>query len=248
MSSPIFPRPKEVSDNTFFVTGPASNWVIIRDGKDFTLIDGGYPGDAQSVLLGIRSLGLTPENAAAMLLTHSHIDHTGAAPFFSDAGVPVLIAAPEVEAVKGNEKFQVAPAQILRRAWRPRVLAWTWHVFRAGGTKSNRIPGVSAFSEDHLRTLPGSPKAIHSSGHSPGHTAFHLPSASALVSGDALVAGHGFTASRGPQMLDPIFHHDLPGAYEALDALCAVEASLVLPGHGAALEMSPAEAVSAIRR
>lgn len=248
MSSPFFPRPKEVSDNTFFVTGPASNWVILRDGKDFTLIDGGYPGDTRSVALGIRSLGLKPEKASAMLLTHSHIDHTGAAPLFAEAGVPVLIAAPEVGAMQGTEKFQVAPAKILRRAWRPRVLSWTWHVFRAGGTKSNSVPAAAAFSDEALQGLPGSPRAIHSSGHSPGHTAFHLPGASALVSGDALIAGHGFSAHCGPQMLDPIFHHDLPGAYEALNSLSAVEASLVLPGHGPVLEMSPAAAVAAIQR
>lgn len=247
MATPSFPRPEERAAETFFVNGPASNWVILRDGKEFTLIDGGYPGDIQAVLGGIRSLGLKPGNAAAMLVTHSHIDHTGAADYLENAGVPVLVAAPEVEAMKGTEKFQVAPMDIIKRSWRPRVMKWTLHVRAAGGLKSNSIASARTWSGNELAGLPGSPQALPTHGHSPGHTAYYLPAVRALITGDALVSGHGFSAFNGPQMLDPIFHHDLAGAYGALAQISAVDAALILPGHGPALELSAADAAARAR-
>lgn len=245
MASSSFPCPQEVADSTFFITGPASNWVLLREGNDFTVVDGGYPADTPAVLSGIRHLGLDPAKAAAMILTHSHIDHTGAAEWFASAGVPVLSGAAEVNAVKGTDKFQVAPREILRRAWRPRVMKWTWHVYRAGGLKNNNIPSAAALDIRTLPSLPGAPRAVPTPGHSPGHTAYYLPASRTLISGDALISGHGMSSCRGPQMLPPMFHHDLDGAYGALNVLASIDADVILPGHGSPMNLSAAQAAAA---
>ncbi|MER2137990.1 MAG: MBL fold metallo-hydrolase, partial [Arthrobacter sp.] len=63
----------EPARDVLFVRGPASNWVILRRGQEFTLVDGGYPGDRDLVLLSIRESGLEPEAAAAVLVTHAHV-------------------------------------------------------------------------------------------------------------------------------------------------------------------------------
>jgi glyoxylase-like metal-dependent hydrolase (beta-lactamase superfamily II) len=239
----------EPADGVFFVEGPASNWIIVRDGADFTLIDGGYPADLPRVLDSVRHAGLRPERAAAMLITHGHVDHTGSAAWFSaEYGTPVLSSPGEHRQLLGEEKFQVSPGQVILRAWRPRVFAWLVYVLRAGGLQENDVPAAGIWDPARLARLPGAPVAVPTPGHTPGHAAYRLPGAGAVATGDALVTGHAISASAGPQMLHPMFHHDVEGAYRALAALAAVPERLVLPGHGPAMALDLAAAAAALQR
>ncbi|MFD1213538.1 MBL fold metallo-hydrolase [Arthrobacter sp. GCM10027362] len=239
----------EPAPGVFFVEGPASNWIIIREGKRFTLIDGGYPRDLPRVLDSIRHVGLRPGQAAAMLITHGHVDHTGSAAWFSgEYGTPVLSSPGEHRHLLGEEKFQVGPGRILVRAWRPRVFAWLVHVLQAGGLQHNSIPAAGIWDEARLAGLPGAPVAVPTPGHTPGHTVYRLPAAGAVATGDALVTGHAISPIGGPQMLHPMYHHDVAEAFGALQSLASVPERLVLPGHGPAMTVDLAAAVPALGR
>ncbi|MCG2622161.1 MBL fold metallo-hydrolase [Arthrobacter sp. I2-34] len=239
----------EPAEGVFFVEGPASNWIIAREGQDFTLIDGGYPADLPRVLDSIRHTGLRPERAAAMLITHGHVDHTGSAAWFSaEYGTPVLCSPGEYRQLLGEEKYQVSPGQVILRAWRPRVFNWLVHVLQAGGLQENDIPDAGIWDIARLAGLPGAPVAVPTPGHSPGHAAYRLPGAGAVATGDALVTGHAISPAAGPQMLHPMFHHDIEAAYRALEALAAVPERLVLPGHGPSMTLDLAAASAALRR
>jgi glyoxylase-like metal-dependent hydrolase (beta-lactamase superfamily II) len=239
----------EPAPDLFFVEGPASNWIISREGQSFTIIDGGYPGDLPKVLQSIRYTGLRPGHAAAMLLTHGHVDHTGSAAWFStEYGTVVLSSPGEHRQLLGEEKFQVSPAQVLVRAWRPRVFGWLVHVLRAGGLQENDIPAAGVWDEHQLAGLPGGPVAVPTPGHTPGHTAYRLPGAGAVATGDALVTGHPISSGSGPQLLHPMYHHDVGAAVRALEALAGVPEQLVLPGHGPAMTLDLAAAAAALRR
>ncbi|MSR98523.1 MBL fold metallo-hydrolase [Arthrobacter sp. BL-252-APC-1A] len=238
----------EPAHDVVFVQGPASNWVILRRGREFTLVDGGYPGDRDLVLASIRGAGLEPAAASAVLVTHAHVDHTGAAAFFARAfGTPVLCSPAELELLHGREKAQVSPAQVLARAWRPRVLAWGAQVLGAGGLGRVAIPDARSWTDAGLAELPGSPVAVPTAGHTPGHTSFLLPAARAVVTGDALVTGHRISGRTGPQLLHTMFHSDGAGADRALLTLARLDASLLLPGHGPALRISIRDAVNTAR-
>ena len=73
---------------------------------------------------------------------------------------------------------------------------------------------------------------MHTPGHTGGHTVFHLPDAGIVVSGDALVSGHPTSRVRGPQLLPDMFHHERARAVASLAVIEALEADLLLPGHG----------------
>ncbi|NVN00675.1 MBL fold metallo-hydrolase [Arthrobacter sp. SDTb3-6] len=241
-------QPQECADGVFLVAGPASNWIILREGREFTVIDSGYPGDRADFIKSIRQLGLEPRNMAALLITHGHVDHTGSARMLSDGfGVPVLSAAAEQGQMTGRDKNQVSPRQILVRAWRPRVFRWTRHIVAAGGANPTRVPGSGAFTDELLAGLPGSPRALATAGHTPGHTAFLLPSG-CLATGDALVTGHPLSTVDGPQRLHPMFDHDRGRAGRSLDRLLEGGATTILPGHGKVLAMPIAEAVARARQ
>ncbi|MEV7606384.1 MBL fold metallo-hydrolase [Paenarthrobacter sp. NPDC089322] len=236
-----------------FVEGPASNWIIVRDASGspdnaFLLIDGGYPADRDLVLRSIRELGLDPENAKAMLITHGHVDHTGSAAYFSRTyGTPILCSPEELAHVQGKEKHQVTIGQVLARAWRPRVFRWMLHVLKAKALQAEPATLAEAWTPELLASLPGRPEAVPAPGHTPGNVAILLPEAAAIAVGDTFVSGHPISGKRGPQMLHRMYHSDPTGALTAARSLSDAPAHVILPGHGPALHMPMAEAVSALK-
>jgi glyoxylase-like metal-dependent hydrolase (beta-lactamase superfamily II) len=66
-----------------------------------------------------------------------------------------------------------------------------------------------------------------------------------LVSGDALVTDHPVASRPGPQLLPSIFNHDEDACQRSLDTLAAVEAEVMLPGHGPLWRGRVAEAARA---
>jgi glyoxylase-like metal-dependent hydrolase (beta-lactamase superfamily II) len=52
----------QVADDVFAFTGTEVNWVIVQEGTELTLIDGGWDGEIQEVERSIRSLGRRPED------------------------------------------------------------------------------------------------------------------------------------------------------------------------------------------
>ena len=239
----------EPAADVFFVEGPASNWTVLRRGTAFTLIDSGYPGDLRAVLDSLDAIGLDPADAAAVLMTHAHVDHAGTAGYFAAAyGIRVLCSAPELPYLRGEDRDQVSVARILSRAWHPSVAHWALHVLLAGGVARVAVRTAATWADDaELAELPGSPVAVPTPGHTPGHTAFLLPAARAVVTGDALVTGHAISRREGPQMLDPMFHGDDAGARRSLAQLARLDASLLLPGHGPAVRTGVRQAVGAVR-
>lgn len=246
---PEFFRITQEADGVHMVEGPASNWVLLSDGADFTLVDGGYPSDVDLVIGSMRKLGLDPKNAHAMLITHGHVDHTGAANHLAEEyGTPILSSAEEHGQMLGTERFQVAPKSIIMRAWRPSVFRWMMHVIKSGGAKGTEVPTARVWDSMMISNLPGAPVAVATPGHTPGHTAFHLPGSGILISGDALITGHAISREEGPQMLHPMFHHDLDQTYSTLGTFEGLMANTIIPGHGKALQGCITEIAKSIRK
>ncbi|TWD56194.1 glyoxylase-like metal-dependent hydrolase (beta-lactamase superfamily II) [Arthrobacter sp. AG367] len=237
----------EQAPGVYFAEGPASNWIVVRDGTGFILIDSGYPDDRRHVIASLRHLGLEPADALALLVTHGHVDHTGSAAFFSESfGTPVLCAPAELAHVQGKEKHQVTLGQVLRRAWRPRVFRWMVHAIRAGALAAGPATQAKAWDDATLKALPGSPVAISVPGHTPGNAAILLPAAGAIAVGDSFVSGHPISRTSGPQMLHSMYHSDRAAALASVRTLAGVDAPVVLPGHGPALRIQLDEAVAGL--
>lgn len=256
--SPISARPEkpfdfssrisEAAPGVHFVEGPASNWIIVTDDSGYILIDSGYPGDASLVLRSIWHVGLKPADAKAVLITHGHVDHLGAAAHFSEAfGTPVLTSAKELAHVQGKERHQVTLAECILNAWRPRVFSWLKHAIAAGALSPKPVAAAEAWTEERLLGLPGQPRPISVPGHTPGHVAILLPHVGAIATGDALITGHSLSRHHGPQMLDRMYHDDADQAFSATHALDDIDASVILPGHGPALNMSLRDALASLR-
>ncbi|MCM3298380.1 MBL fold metallo-hydrolase [Streptomyces pseudogriseolus] len=222
-----------VDDQVFLVTGSNTNWVIVKDGSDATLIDTGYPGDHTRVLASLAAVGLEPRDVTAVLVTHAHTDHIGGAERIRSAyGTSVLMHEQEVPHARREFLHQVSVGQVLANAWRPGVVPWAVHAIRSGGTAHVPVADPSPFPAPGTLDLPGAPVPVHTPGHTGGHCAYHVPRLGVLVSGDALVTAHPTSRLHGPQLLPDMFHTDREQALTALSLLEPVDADVVLPGHG----------------
>ncbi|MGW2516715.1 MBL fold metallo-hydrolase [Streptomyces sp. NPDC001617] len=226
---------RQVADGIHLVRGSNTNWVILADGDEVTLIDTGYLGDRQQLLASLAAVGSSPEAVAAVLITHAHNDHLGSAEFLRCTyGTPVYLHEAEVPHARREFLQQVSVGQVLRNSWRPGVLPWALHTLRVGGMADVPVAAAEAFPVPGALDLPGRPVPVHTPGHTDGHVVFHLPDAGVVIAGDAIGTGHPTSRIQGPQLLPDMFQHERARAVASLDVIAALEGDLLLPGHGPA--------------
>jgi glyoxylase-like metal-dependent hydrolase (beta-lactamase superfamily II) len=93
--------------------------------------------------------------------------------------------------------------------------------------------------------VPGRPRAIHTPGHTDGHTAFALDGA--LIAGDLLCTLDPLTGKRGPRLMPRSFNRSTDEIVRSLDKVAAVEAETVYTGHGDPWTGGVAEALERAR-
>lgn len=236
---------EQVADGLFRAGGTDVNWYLFKDGDDLTLVDAGYPGDTAGVLASIEEVGCRPGDVRALLLTHAHIDHMGAANHLHEAhGTPTLMDPVEVRHARREVLEQAGPLEVVKQIWRPGVLPWSLRITRAGAARDIRLDHAAAFPVDGPLDLPGGPVPVATHGHTSGHSAYFFPGVGAVVTGDALITGHAVSRTTGPQLIPSWFDHGPGDPRDGLAPLAGVDADLILPGHGEPLRMALGEAVA----
>jgi glyoxylase-like metal-dependent hydrolase (beta-lactamase superfamily II) len=235
----------QAADGVWLVTGTDVNWVLVADGDEVTLVDTGEPRDLPRVLASLERIGRTLSDVSAVVITHAHPDHIGAAERLrADRGIPVRLLDIEAPHARGQVIEEASKLQVLWAAWRPQVLLWGLRILRAGATRAERLTEVKPFDAGSgPLDVPGHLVPVPTPGHTSGHCAFHLPGRGVLITGDALITAHPAGRTGGPQLCPPMFNHDEAAALASLQALAGLAADMVLPGHGPAYRGSPASAV-----
>lgn len=225
-----------VAPGVVFVEGPVSNWVVLAEEDGVALIDAGYPADTGLVLDTVRYAGHDLGDLRRVYVTHGHVDHVGGIPGILELfpHVEVLAHASELDNVRGPARQQVTPAEIGGRLASPRVLRWLARAVRSDALRPVTVPSARAFTGHDFEGRAITPFPVP--GHTDGSTAYLLPAADAIVTGDAVVSHHD-TQPRSwnprPRMITPFFTHDQARALESARALPIPE--IVLPGHGPAV-------------
>jgi hydroxyacylglutathione hydrolase len=152
-------------DLRMLTVGPfAENTYIFRqDGSDTGLVVD--PGDeAERILATLEQLEIS--TVAAILLTHTHIDHVGAvAPVAKATGAPVYCPEIEKPALLDIDKYNPWKELGSFEGWDPEETV-------AGG--------------EHLELAGFEIDVIFTPGHSPGHVTYSIPEDRVLLSGDVL--------------------------------------------------------------
>lgn len=239
---------EQVADGVFHVAGTDVNWYLLKEGTDLTLVDAGYPGDLDRVLASIEAVGCRPGDVTAVLLTHAHVDHMGAVNHLHEAhGTPVYMDPVEVPHARRERLEQAGTMDVVRQIWRPGVLPWSMRISRAGATRDVRLLHAEPFPNAGELDLPGRPVPVATHGHTSGHSAYLVPGAGAVATGDGLVTGHAVSRVTGPQLIPGWFDHAPIDPYDGLAPLEGLAADLLLPGHGDPMRVPIADAVRAAR-
>lgn len=217
----------------------AAYLLVAADGV--TVIDAGLSGHWRELLAELDGLGRSLDDVRGLVLTHGDTDHLGFAERLRrERGVPIFVHSADAARARG----EVKPAA----AWGGMKLGATTrfmlYAARKGGLRTAFPTEVVEIGDDQVLELPGSPRVIGLPGHSPGSIAIHAADADAIFVGDALTTRNVLTGVRGPQ---PAPFTDHPAeAIESLRRIAELNATWVLPGHGAPWGGGVAAAVSLV--
>ncbi len=188
----------------------SANSILLKSPDGHVLIDSGYARHAPLTLALLRSArGLGGERLARLVNTHCHSDHMGGnAAIKSAYGCPIALPEGEVSLVKRWDQkallLDYADQTADRFAADEVILAGTTHVW--GGLEW---------------------RALAAPGHDMGAVVFYNPEHRILISGDALWEnGYGFVM---PCAVDPAA---MPATRATLEMIAALDARIVIPGHG----------------
>ncbi|MFG1811686.1 MBL fold metallo-hydrolase [Streptomyces sp. NPDC049040] len=216
---------------------------LVDTPEGITLIDAGLPGHWRDLQRELRSLGKSAEDIKGLVLTHGDSDHIGFAERLRrEHGVPIHVHAADAVRTRTGEKPKTAAGPMRIGP----ALGFFWYGLRKNGLRTAHVREVVEVSDGQVLDLPGNPVIVPMPGHSPGSVAVHVPLADAVFVGDALTTRHVLTGRGGPQPAP--FTDDPAESLASLERLAALQASWVLPGHGAPWHGSPAEVAEAVRQ
>jgi len=234
----------EVAESVHRLTNGVSNFYLIEENGKLVLVDAGAPKDWARLTRAVTALGRKVADLDAVILTHAHSDHTGfAEQARTTAGARVWVAARDSEMArtgKAGPRDGKATAYLLR----PAFYRTLWILTLGGATKIIPVREVSTFGDGETLDVPGSPRAVHAPGHTPGSAALFFESRRALLTGDALVTHNPLTGRLGPQIMPSGLNSDSAQALRSLDNLAGITADVLLAGHGEPWTDGVAAAVS----
>ena len=238
---------KQIADDIYSLGTRGHNFYILRDGDAATVIDAGCSREWSKLVDGLESIGLPLEAVAGIVATHSHADHFGFAKKAAENGLTVSVHEAEETRALGTYTGRFSASASELPIYNLYALRTFLPMIRAGVMKLAHLDEVGTFRDRDRLDLPGHPVAVHTPGHTEGHTMFHYPEGGLLFTGDGLITMDLIGSSKGPQMIEQRFNLDHQMAISSLDRIVDLEANLLLPGHGDPWTGSPAEAVAKLR-
>jgi glyoxylase-like metal-dependent hydrolase (beta-lactamase superfamily II) len=177
--------------------------LIVTD-DGITVIDAGLPGHWRELKAELATLGRSVDDIRGVVLTHGDIDHIGFAERLRrDHGIPVYVHEADAARAMGAKPPATPPDP---RRLGP-VLEFAWYAIRRGAARVARLTNVIEVRDGDV------------------------PAVGAVFVGDALTTRSVLTGETGAQPAP--FTDDRTQARASLDRLEGLQASWVLPGHGA---------------
>jgi glyoxylase-like metal-dependent hydrolase (beta-lactamase superfamily II) len=241
--------PRELSTGVHGLGNELINLYLVEEGGSITVVDGGLPGFASTLESDLGRIGHSIDDVEAIVLTHSDGDHTGIAPRLRAAGARVLIHGDDAAALRkpGPKKGDASPRHLLANLWRPETRKILRGMMRDGGIRPSKVADPETFADGDVLDVPGSPRVIHTPGHTAGHCALLFEGKRVLFAGDAIITHELITKGGGVRLMPSFVNEDNRASLASLARLEAVDADLVLVGHGEPWREGPGAAAREAR-
>ncbi|MFI5622472.1 MBL fold metallo-hydrolase [Nocardioides sp. NPDC051685] len=217
-----------------------TNVYLVSAGAGWLLVDAGWAGDADRIEAGTKQALGPGQRPEAILLTHVHPDHSGAARELAGRwSCPVYLHPAELPIANGDfDAMRRTAAPLDRWAVLP--------VMRAMGRRRREAVLAGNALGEAARTLhpeapvPGLPgwEVVATPGHTPGHLSLFRTADRVLISGDALV-NLRLNSVRGllrqqPGLTGPPWYStwDPAAADASIQHLADLHPRVLGPGHG----------------
>jgi glyoxylase-like metal-dependent hydrolase (beta-lactamase superfamily II) len=242
--------PEEIVPGVYGLGSELVNWYLIEQDGRLTAVDAGLPAFADTLESDLARIGHSLGDLDAIVLTHSDADHIGSVPSLRADGARVLIHEQDQATLRkpGAKGGDASPIHLLPFLVRPAFWRLIAHMARRGGAKAPAIEGAESFRHGDVLDVPGSPRVIHTPGHTAGHCALLFTGHNALLVGDAMCTWNPLTGHSGAQLMPSAFNVSTKTCLESLAALDDVHADVLLPGHGEPWRGGVAEALELARR
>ena len=223
------------------------NWYLLEDADGVTIVDAGLPRHWDLLPKALQRIGRRLGDVRALVLTHGHYDHVGFAERArTELRIPVY--APRGEDIYHHPlRFPFERPPFLY-ASNPGFLKVAARFAANGMFWTKGVEEVTHYGDGEELPVPGRPRAIATPGHTPGHTALHLPERDTIITGDALVTLDPYTLLEGPRLVAKAALTDSRQNLESLDRIADSRAGHLLPGHGDPWHGPAEDAVEIARR
>src|SRR5438105_2920908 len=202
---------------------PYTTAYLIQDGDELALVDTGIPGKARSVLSLLSKLRRQAADVQHILITHHHYDHTGNLTQLAErCGATIHVHALDAPITRGDAPVP-GPSTTGMQA---RVLGSI--ASRATPERLPRCEIGHEVQDGEELPIAGGIVAIHTPGHTAGHTAFLWPRhGGVLLAGDA-------AANMGPRLSPPlsVFTEDQAAMRRSVAKLAGYSFETAVFGHG----------------
>ena len=225
------------------------NWYLVEAEGGLWALDAGFPPAWDELRAALEGQGRAVGDLSAIVLTHAHVDHIGFAERARrEAGAVIHVHEGDVPILGSRlrvARSERSPLRYLNHAATRRLIA---RALATGAPTAKRASEWTSFRHgDVLDSVPGSPRVIHTPGHTDGHCLVHLAARDVLFVGDAVVTRNPYTGQTGPRIVSAAATADTRQALASLDRVAETGASLLLPGHGEPFTEGAEEAVRLAR-
>ncbi|WP_204029945.1 MBL fold metallo-hydrolase [Sinosporangium siamense] len=203
---------------------PVGHVYFKRLADGYAVVDTGVPGSAIAVLDALTQLDAGPEDLRQIVLTHSHIDHAGAAAdLVAVTGARVFAGVLDAPVIRGDVP-EPTPAYTPAEDELHRRITEGWA--KADSPPLKYVPvDVELHDGDSLDGWGEPVHVVHVPGHTLGSIALHLPGSALLFPGDIIATAEG-RAILGP------FNIDRDHAVASFRRLVDLDPEIVCVPHG----------------
>lgn len=235
----------EVADGVHRLATHHVSCYLVVEGDEVTLVDAGLPATWKALPAALAQLGRGFGDLRAVVLTHAHFDHIGIAERLRrEKGIVVHLHPDDAWLAAHPYRYGHERPRGLYPFQHPRGVPGLTSMVAGGALRVPPLHHTRPIADQQVLDVPGHPVVHHTPGHTDGHCVLHLPGRSVLLTGDALVTQDPYTARRGPQLVARAATASVSTARQSLARIGAIEADVLLPGHGDPFSGGTARAVA----